>query len=296
MSEEEPPPRIASETPDSDAAATAFGKLADETRIDILWELWESHAGLAFSELRERVGVEDSGKFGYHLEKLTGTFVAKVDGEYRLDTPGMLVADVLVQGSLTDDPEGWTEPLDADCPTCGAGLVAEYRERSFFLPCTECDTVVNKSPFPPQAVAARDREGALAAYSERIRRQFALAGRGVCPYCCGRMETEIRVDPHWHLHLPAVTRCTDCGGQIGSTIALQLLDHPAIMAFLEARDVPVEERPFWEFDFCIGDENAELLSEDPFRVAVSIDRDGDELRLTVDESADVVKYALIERN
>lgn len=94
---------------------------------------------------------------------------------------------------------------------------------------------------------------------------------------------------------PAVPRCEDCGGQIGSTIAHQLLDHPAIVAFLDAHDVPIEERPFWGFEFCIGDENAELVSKEPFRVVVSLECESDELRLTVDESADVVEYALIER-
>jgi DNA-binding transcriptional ArsR family regulator len=73
-----------------DEPADAFALLADETRVAILRALAESWNeagfgaayGLSFSELRERVGVRDSSRFNYHLQRLTGRFARKTDEGY----------------------------------------------------------------------------------------------------------------------------------------------------------------------------------------------------------------------
>lgn len=60
-----------------------FSFLDSETRVDILLVLAadldesgpDEEPGLSFSSLRERVGVRDSGRFNYHLEKLAGPFI-----------------------------------------------------------------------------------------------------------------------------------------------------------------------------------------------------------------------------
>lgn len=50
----------------------AFAVLGNEIRVDILRALWEAGEPLAYSELQERIGVCDSGRFNYHLRKLVG--------------------------------------------------------------------------------------------------------------------------------------------------------------------------------------------------------------------------------
>jgi DNA-binding HxlR family transcriptional regulator len=55
-------------------AAEAFEVLGNEIRTAMVLELADA-GPLSFSELRERVGVTDSGRFNYHLEKLVGRFV-----------------------------------------------------------------------------------------------------------------------------------------------------------------------------------------------------------------------------
>jgi hypothetical protein len=67
--------------------------LADETRIDILRELYavtadEGGDGLSFSTLRRRVDVSDSGRFNYHLDQLSGQLVTKTDDRYTLTRVG----------------------------------------------------------------------------------------------------------------------------------------------------------------------------------------------------------------
>ncbi|ADJ16460.1 winged helix-turn-helix domain-containing protein [Halalkalicoccus jeotgali] len=67
----------------------AFAALADETRLGILQTLWKSDTQtMTFSELRRAVGIRDPGQFNYHLGKLVGQFVTKVDGKYRLTQGG----------------------------------------------------------------------------------------------------------------------------------------------------------------------------------------------------------------
>lgn len=60
----------------------AFAVLGDETRLNVVRVLWSAGASheyddvddtastMPYSELRRRVGVEDDGRFNYHLSKL----------------------------------------------------------------------------------------------------------------------------------------------------------------------------------------------------------------------------------
>lgn len=67
------------------SAADVFGLLSDETRLDILRAVASAQhenertgvADLSFSELYDRVDVENTSKLSYHLGELTGTFLRK---------------------------------------------------------------------------------------------------------------------------------------------------------------------------------------------------------------------------
>jgi hypothetical protein len=81
----------------SPEASTVFELLSDDTRVRIVSELFAAPEGLRFSTLCDRVGVEDTGRFNYHLERLRGSLVAK-DGEGYVLTPiGESYAELLVQ-------------------------------------------------------------------------------------------------------------------------------------------------------------------------------------------------------
>lgn len=104
-------------------AADSLGALASEHRVAILRELAAADRPLRFSELRERIGMRDTGRFNYHLGELRGRFVREVDGGYVLGHAGERV--VLVAGDL--DPAGAAALADAyertndddACPVCG---------------------------------------------------------------------------------------------------------------------------------------------------------------------------------
>ena len=67
------------EGPDGDRASVreAFSLLAHEVRLDIVLALLENWAAVdtepqSYSDLMDAVGMRDSGKFNYHLDKLRG--------------------------------------------------------------------------------------------------------------------------------------------------------------------------------------------------------------------------------
>lgn len=61
-----------------------FAVLGDEDRFRILRALWHAQGPVPFSTLHDRVGIRDSSRFNYHLDRLTGTFVAEREDGYDL--------------------------------------------------------------------------------------------------------------------------------------------------------------------------------------------------------------------
>jgi hypothetical protein len=101
-------------------AADALATVANEHRLAILRELAGADEPLAFSALRRRVGLSDTGLFNYHLKELCGRFVRQTEGGYELGHAGERV--VLAAGDL--DPEGAAALADrsegdGECPVCG---------------------------------------------------------------------------------------------------------------------------------------------------------------------------------
>jgi DNA-binding transcriptional ArsR family regulator len=103
------------------AAADALAALASEHRIEILRALAEADEPLAFSDLRELVGMYDTGRFNYHLTELCGRFVRETSAGYELGHAGERV--VLAAAGLDSEgamalAERTTADSDA-CPVCG---------------------------------------------------------------------------------------------------------------------------------------------------------------------------------
>ena len=106
----------------------ALAMLGDETRIAILRALADAEEPLPFSELRRRAGVDDAGRFNYHLSKLREYFVREDGGGYTLRHAGSRViaaAGVADHSGTSVDPSaemdgpGEEESGDEECPVCG---------------------------------------------------------------------------------------------------------------------------------------------------------------------------------
>ncbi|ERH08552.1 MAG: hypothetical protein J07HX64_00293 [halophilic archaeon J07HX64] len=100
-------------------ALDALAALGNEHRIRILRALAEAETPLSFSELRRRVGIDDTGRFNYHLGELCGRFVRNGESGYELGTAGERV--VLAAADLDPEAAAVTGQQAAaeGCPVCG---------------------------------------------------------------------------------------------------------------------------------------------------------------------------------
>ena len=107
-----------------DEFGDALDALTHEIRVAVLRELADADGPVAFSELRDRVGVRDPGKFNYHLQRLADQFLRQTDGGYELDHRGrrllVVAGDGVVtdDGAVVDDRAASTDGSDS-CPVCG---------------------------------------------------------------------------------------------------------------------------------------------------------------------------------
>lgn len=303
-------------------ATAAFELLSNDTRLDILLALWEAYdphastAAVRFSELRERVGVQDSGQFNYHLNKLEGPYVRKTEEGYVLQPLGLKLVGTVIAGAGRGGTLYRTE-IDYDCDLCGATTAIVYEDGWLFHVCTECDGGLGGlaeyprgalfgEPFPPAALENRTTEEIFAAGVLRLLQVMAMKMGGLCPRCSGVVERTVSVcEDHVPTDgsvcdacgFPSQVRilwiCSVCKYRGGSSPAGAMVMHPAVVAFYHEHGVDFgsginEFARAKQALKLMRNHREELRSTDPLRLDVVITYDGDELRLTLDDAMDVV--------
>jgi len=206
----------------------AFAALGNETRLAILRALGDADESLPFSELYDRVDVNDSGQFNYHLDKLVGHFVRHSEAGYELARPGSRVVEAVLSGAVTDAPVLEPTEVDHPCPFCDAPVEVTFHDERVELYCTECagtydagatavpgdDTpetgesadildvdsgygYLGYHPLPPAGVQGRDAEAVLGAAMTWGHLELMAAAGGVCPRCSAPLDRELRAcDDH----------------------------------------------------------------------------------------------------
>lgn len=270
----------------------AFSVLSDATRIEILQALWEADRAVSFSELRETVGVADSGQFNYHLDRLTDQFVRKTDDGYALAAAGIRVVGAILGGAYT--MEGSTDPitLEEPCPNCGSEWTYRYEDEFAQLDCEACPVTV-RYPIPPGTFVGADpaemperSERYLRALIERLRNEL-------CPYCDSEIRPQVTIrsppeDADDRVEMPLVEYdCLRCAGDIVTDLGTPLLDHPAVVGFHYERGIDVREPAFWSL-WAFDPDLTTVEETDPLRVTVRFEVDGDRLSVTVDETMTVL--------
>lgn len=296
----------------------AFAAVGNETRMQILQTLGADEP-LSFSELYDRVGMDDTGNFTYHLDRLVGHFVRKTGDEYALREPGNRIVQAVLSGAVTDAPVLEASRLDAPCPYCGQSIEIEFREERLLLRCPDCggayaggDTdarhlemhppgTVAVLRLPPAGIAGKSPRAVLDAALDWTLIEFLALVSGRCPRCSG--------DIDWSLHtcenhdtsegvcntcqarhaLRVDYRCTNCTHHEQAVPAgLHLiLSVPELMSFVSTRDInPI--MPSWEAHARIITYAEDVLIVDPLEVEFTFTLEGDELTLTVDDDLNVV--------
>jgi DNA-binding transcriptional ArsR family regulator len=296
-----------------------FALLSNDRRVTILQALWEADGDEAsFSELRDAVGMRDSGQFSYHLDKLVGRFVAQTDDGYELTRAGMRINGAIEAGSYTMD--GSIDPIDLDhpCPRCGGERTLRYADETVLVTCEACP-VGYEMVVPPAVFAAYDREAVPRVASEFLRSTFHHITSGFCPFCDGPTEPTVEQVPDALLDTEASAdegatvddrepnspdpsaedrdggvdlpwiryTCKNCGSEPTIGLSIAFMEHPAVVRFYYDRGVDPRERLVWDVADADPDHET-IVSRDPFRASVTYAFEGETLTLTLDEDGQVL--------
>jgi len=312
---DESPPKTYGELP-PDAALSLLGS---DVRASILWTLSEARGGrgpprvLAFSDLRERVRPDvESSKFNYHLQKLVGTFVERVEPGGGDDAQVVSeMADASTEGfrlrpegtTLVRSMRAWTVDGDAalapvdvglDCYHCGGSVSARYDHAIFAIQCPDCEYLYDYNLTPPGVLDGDERDllDRVAEYNRHQRLAFA---RGSCPFCGGGVDVEFQHPPgtgypRADLRSVLVRRgCDHCGHKDNLRVGEAMLADAGLVGFCHRRGLDVTTTPIWDLEFASTDRTVTVRSTDPWEVALSVTVDSDTLRLVVDGSLDVLE-------
>ncbi|WP_458208009.1 winged helix-turn-helix domain-containing protein [Haladaptatus sp. NG-SE-30] len=299
-------------------ATETFAILGHETRLAILVALWEAYEPFAtentvsFTELRNRVDIPQGSQFTYHLDQLVGHFAHKTDEGYELRRAGHRIVRSVIAGTGIEESSLAPVEIDLDCYLCGAPTMVTYYDQWLFWVCTECDGK-KQGDVPEGTLAAgefdpagftdrRPAEVLNAAWTGGLL-QFALGG--VCDACWGPMDGWLHVcDDHASEGVcptcgrrdaaMARFRCSVCKQHHQMVPWRLVINHPAVIAFYYDRGVPLQYEDGVSFQPRIelnlqAQHDQELIAENPPRVRVTIQHEGAQLQLTLDEELNVIE-------
>lgn len=291
----------------SDTAAGAIASLANETRLQVLFVLWDAaDRPLPFGELRRRVGIRDSGQFRYHLRKLEDRFVRRTPDGYDITSAGVNVVWAVRSGDLNSGTDVGPFPLDSPCPACGAALILRYEDQVLAVTCDSCGGNHGMLPFHPSGFVGRTADEVLATYERVFHTTFQLGAHDICPQCYGSgsfevitQESSLPVDLRTGLsaedlteltrHDPAAGNvnvlwtCSQCGLWIDFHIGVLLGYRTELAAFYRDHGVDFDSIPPWELPHRLGDLQVTVTDADPPSVQVLVSLDDATCTVTLED-------------
>jgi DNA-binding transcriptional ArsR family regulator len=304
------------------AATEAFKLLGNETRLTILSALWDAYEPFAsdsdnavrFSDLRQRVGTADSGRFNYHLDQLTDHFVRRTDAGYALSEAGRTIVQSVIAGTGVDDPTLDPVEVDMACGQCGGGVEVYYRDGYVYNACTDCEGLyadgpdgrgyLSKLPLHPAGLAGRSAgELYAAAWVNAFQTLYNMI-EGVCGSCSGRVAGSLAICPDHDDsddgvcetcgRRPEVTaefRCAVCKDSAVTTMGGVAKYHPAVVALYYDRGLSLQygfnELPDINQRLETGTTTVTVTARDPPHVRVRTEVDTDAVELDIDADVTV---------
>jgi hypothetical protein len=297
----------------------AFSALGSETRVRILRELGAAEESLAFSELYERLDLSDSAQFNYHLDKLLGHFVHKVDDEYALASPGERVVEAILSGAVTDEPRLERTATEQRCTDCDRRLEIEWQNGSVEVYCPSCESRWDRSwgrvggpveadsgymgrlPLPPAGLDGRSPTAVYRAAQTWANLELVAVAAGLCPRCSATVTRDLSVcathegddgvcsacESTFAVRLTA--HCTNCIFSTGTGAAWGLLATPELPAFLFEQGLnPLAPENPDHLDTVLNDYEEDIVSTEPFRADFTFAVGDEQLTLRVNRSLEVI--------
>ncbi len=299
----------------------AFAVLGNEIRLDIIRVLWHADAAheyddvtdtaktLSFSELRRQVDLDDNGQFNYHLSQLAPHFIRQTDEGYRLSGAGKQIARTVIAVTGGENID-FSANLEQDCPLCNAPMTVAYEEQWLRISCTECDGVFgDKAPegsvffssYPAAGLTGRSPDEALTTGFYRCMLDIAYMMRDVCRECAGSISASVAVCKEHQVsdgepcsrcgsRLPVWTeqQCDTCGFAKRLPVEPFVLTLSPVIGFLDNEGIDVLAPAFDEIIDLLQNRIETTVTEEPFRVKVTIEGEAATLSVTLDDDMNVV--------
>ena len=273
---------------DPAAATAAVEILANETRLRAILALSRRQSeqpadpAVGFAELRRLAGVEDSGNFAYHLDRLCERFVVHTDAGYVLTDAGTHVAAVLHAGTLAPG-ETVVHETDHECVVCGGSMTARATTGGVEFTCGSGHGF--REIGLPAAALERGVDHALREATRRMLSDLETTATGVCARCHQPVEWDARRAEEAAGSYHVTARCTACAMVYGSPLVAWAVADWDVRSRLRVAGVDLLETAPWEI--------LELLaspptlvdgdpSTDPVEAVFEIALDAGERSLTVE--------------
>ncbi|QLK25901.1 winged helix-turn-helix domain-containing protein [Natrinema zhouii] len=274
------------------AVREAFSLLDHEIRLEILLALLEDwHAVYtdpkSYAELMDAVGMRDSGKFNYHLDKLRGVYVRQVEDGYVPTASVTALYRAVLAHRPTDRLEYGPTAIDSACPRCDATAILRYERGFVSVECSACDDWPGFTyPFPKNGFAGRSVRAVARATARRARYHIGLARDGQCPFCAGTTTVDVPLDDVADDNLVEIA-CDTCTFLVGVEPLSPLLFEERVASALG--DVGVDlERYDWE----LPTPTTRVESQDPVRLALEVEGEAGTATIVVDEALGVRSVAI----
>lgn len=275
----------------------AFNLLAHHTRVNVLKALNEAVEPLSFSELHERVGVDDPGQLNYHINKISDVFVQKSQSGYQLTKSGSKVVGALLSGAYTKSIKEDAIELDALCSSCSESLEIKFQPGGIRISCQNCSRNFTNITIPPGILEGVPTKDAPEVIDQWLKRFLLTLQYGFCGNCNSRSSRSLRLSdaddsPVWMTEVGVEVvisyQCPRCGGSWHIALESAILMHPPVINFHHRHGINLHETPVWTLDW-LRKGATTVVSQNPLRVEVEITAADSTLLLRYDEELNVVE-------
>ncbi|WP_331232628.1 DUF7351 domain-containing protein [Natronorarus salvus] len=298
----------------------AFGLLSNEIRVGILRAVASAQnekiragidegrtgtlvAEMPFSDIYERVEVDNTSKFSYHLGELTGTFLRKGENGYSFTHAGEQIIRFIVA-------ENYLQPLDFGpletngcCLYCGeSALEAMLHDQFFMIQCSDCERPVTGYMITPAQTRCRTGTDLLESLKYKQATDCMLVQQGVCPACAGRVDTEVAIVEETGISaldgsFVTIDECQQCLRIYSGLLTYAVAYHPSSVAFHWDHGIDLMQTGLWEFHHHVreGRWTSERTETDSTEYRVILRQGSAALRVSLDETGEVVRTERVRR-
>ncbi len=288
----------------AESPAEVFRLLSDDIRVDILEALalaqYETEAPgsgpteLTFSDIYERVDVENTSKLSYHLGELVGPLLRKTDRGYSFTHAGEKFVRLILAENYEHPPEFEPIEFDGHCMFCDStNIQASLRFQFFIVTCQECEKPLSGHPVTPALLRAHDGDELVEMAGKKMALEYQQVRNGICLGCTGSLSTSV-LDaeglPLEGIHsFLVIDECNHCLRKYSGPMVYAAAYHPASLAFHWEHGLDLSTKGMWELHQFKDEWTTEQLSSDPAEYRVVMPQDSEALHIYLDSDVTVTR-------